>query len=476
MEACRPTWPCAVLALLLACSGSDPTGSDTGDPTGPGTGSIEVTSVTTGESPDPDGYLLTLDGHSSAIPTNATTVFRDLAPGDHGLELGGIASNCTLDGAATLTVPVAAGAAARVQLDITCLSLARSLEITTITAGDPLDPDGYAIVLDGVTRRPIGLNETVTVDGVMPGSHTLWLQGVAFNCRAPGNPRGVTVAGDNVQVRYDVACGVSNDVGVMLFTSDRGGVTHLYRMRDDGREIVDLTPSDESFGGDWSPDGSRIAFQLMEGNTAALYLMNGDGSARTPLHANGGSPTWSPDGQRIAFSNGAIQVVNADGSDGVDLGPGGQPDWSPDGTRIAFDLVDRGHCVPIFALCPSGLYVMQADGSARRKLVDNIDPSDQFTSPAWSPDGTRIAYARQCCLFGPNVSGLWIMNLAGGSLERIYSGRVRGKPVWSPDGSTIAFGAVDLVENSDLLVIPSTGGDTTVLVSRRGSEYPTSWK
>jgi dipeptidyl aminopeptidase/acylaminoacyl peptidase len=480
MGDCRPSWSWGVLTLLLACSGGGPAGPDTGgDPAGPDTGSIEVTSLTTGESPDPDGYVLTVDGHERPISANATIVFGDLAPGDHGLAIGGLATNCTLGGAPTRTVPVAAGAATRVHLDVSCPSLSRSLEITTATTGAPADPDGYGIVLDGAAPRPIGLNETVTVDDIAPGSHTLWLQGVAPNCRASDNPRDVTVtAGGAEEARYEIVCAAATDAGVMLFASDRSGASHLYRMRDDGRNIVDLTPSDESFGGDWSPDGGHIVFQLFEGNRPVLYLMNGDGSARTPLHASGGGSTWSPDGRRIAFSNGDVQVMNADGAEAVDLGPGSAPDWSPDGSRIAFHLEEREQCFAVADLqfCPSALYVMQPDGSGRRKLLASVDPSDQLTSPAWSPDGTRIAFMRQCCFFGPKMSGLWVLSLAGDSPRRIYPGRVLGKPVWSPDGSRIAFGAVDLSEDSDLLVIPSDGSDTTVLVSSHGSEYPTSWK
>jgi len=60
-------------------------------------GSIEVSVSTAGDQPDPDGYLLTLDGAAPARPIgiNGTETFADVPPGNHEVELGNVASNCT---------------------------------------------------------------------------------------------------------------------------------------------------------------------------------------------------------------------------------------------------------------------------------------------------------------------------------------------------------------------------------------------
>src|SRR5216117_1854859 len=74
--------------------------------------------------------------------------------------------------------------------------------------------------------------------------------------------------------------------------------------------------------------------------------------------------------------------MNADGSDPRNLtnNPGGDdtPAWSPDGTRIAFTSARDGNWE---------IYVMNADGSNATRLTDN-----GAQMPAWSPDGTRIAF------------------------------------------------------------------------------------
>ena len=82
-----------------------------------------------------------------------------------------------------------------------------------------------------------------------------------------------------------------------------------------------------------------------------------------------------------------VFVMNADGTEVRQLTDNdyhdydGRPAWSPDGTRIAF-VGDRDGDWEI--------YVMNPDGTEVRQLTDN-DGNDG--EPAWSPDGTRIAFA-----------------------------------------------------------------------------------
>jgi TolB protein len=102
----------------------------------------------------------------------------------------------------------------------------------------------------------------------------------------------------------------------------------------------------------WSPDGKKLAFRRMLGETnSEVFVANADGSAAhnvTNDPAFDGWPAWSPDGSRIAFAsnrgnqNYQIYTMNPDGSDvalvaGTE-GRGTAPKWSPDGKTIFFTI------------------------------------------------------------------------------------------------------------------------------------------
>ena len=112
-------------------------------------------------------------------------------------------------------------------------------------------------------------------------------------------------------------------------------------------------------------------------------------------------------------------LVRIKGLDGLS-----QPAWSPDGTRIAFVGPGPGRM--------GDLYVMEADGSDVRRLTGTPFEEDH---PAWSPDGTRIAFGRE--------GDLWVMNADGTDkalvLETSAGSGWASSPEWSPDGSSIAF-------------------------------------
>src|SRR5205809_7975506 len=88
--------PCR--ATVTAGSTTTTTYSISCAPTGPTTGSLSVTTATSGASGDldPDGYTVTLDGTTSrAIGINASVTFTGLTPGSHSVVLSGVAGNCT---------------------------------------------------------------------------------------------------------------------------------------------------------------------------------------------------------------------------------------------------------------------------------------------------------------------------------------------------------------------------------------------
>lgn len=96
----------------------------------------------------------------------------------------------------------------------------------------------------------------------------------------------------------------------------------------------------------------------------------------------------SPDGSRVAFEvlGGNLYSMNADGSDVVDLGSGNRPSWSPDGEWVVYMRTeDDGHVIT-----SSDLIAVRPDGSARSTITRTADRLEM--NPSWSPDGSRIAY------------------------------------------------------------------------------------
>lgn len=109
------------------------------------------------------------------------------------------------------------------------------------------------------------------------------------------------------------------------------------------------------------------------------------------------------------------------------------PAWSPDGTRIAW-LRSDGDEVP-------GLWVMDADGSGKRRLVDlPFSIATSAATLAWSPDATRIYYTKPGVVRGAAVvNDLWAWDLAGGREVRLTSGLRARDPHPSPDGRRLVF-------------------------------------
>ena len=85
------------------------------------------------------------------------------------------------------------------------------------------------------------------------------------------------------------------------------------------------------------------------------------------------------------------------------------------------------------------LYVMNDDGSRKRRLTHNTTATERY--PRWSPDGTKIAFTRYMDRTKRQTTGeLFIMNADGTDPQRLTHNNVLDNtPSWSPDGTQIAF-------------------------------------
>jgi uncharacterized repeat protein (TIGR01451 family) len=141
----------------------------------------------------------------------------------------------------------------------------------------------------------------------------------------------------------------------------------------------------------------------------------------------------------IAYRCDGICEVGADGSGQTQLTSGGGdgwPAWSPDGSLIAFE-------------CGGGVCVMDADGSDRRQVASS------GWQPAWSPDGTRVAFG----CGSSSGDGICVVDADGSDQTQLTNG-AEFQPSWSPDGTTIAF---------DRLRSGSTGGSDIYTMNPDGS-------
>jgi TolB protein len=140
---------------------------------------------------------------------------------------------------------------------------------------------------------------------------------------------------------------------------------------------------------------------------------------------------WSPDGRRIAFESDRrgtwVYVMNADGSAKRRLARGYAPAWSPDGRTIAFTRSDpRGNGL---------LYLMNADGTDQRLLART---STDNPRPVWSPDGLQVAFSDT----DRGWAYVYVVSAEGTHPKRLNHTRgsdLDVSPAWSPDGRRIAF-------------------------------------
>jgi TolB protein len=185
---------------------------------------------------------------------------------------------------------------------------------------------------------------------------------------------------------------------------------------------------------------SRVVFvrQTAPG-VKEIFQVDRDGAGLVQLTRHGSltlSPTVASDGRLayVTFKGGAPEIWGQKKKDGPHeklypvSGAGGMlssPAWSPDGKRLAFVQGDRrGNC---------DIMVLDLGSMRARRLTDSNGIN---TEPSWNPNGNQIAFTSDR-EGGPQV---FLMQDDGSNLRRLTSeGLYNASPAWSPNGAMIAY-------------------------------------
>lgn len=223
-----------------------------------------------------------------------------------------------------------------------------------------------------------------------------------------------------------------------------------------GLELTRLTDDTASdMGGEWSPDGTRIAWVSNRTGNYQIWVMNADGTQKAQVTQEPmvhGWTRWSPDSTSLVYwgfdpatQTHGIYTRRADGSDPRTIVTAtdylDRPDWHPNGQDIAYAALSNGNW---------DVWVAQV-GAREIELFRMTTSPDMESNPLWHPDGSAIAYK----VAPSGEYSLTIQNIltfeggyANPTIHQWESAQAIQMNDWSPDGGCIAYTAEILTNAS----------------------------
>lgn len=332
-------------------------------------------------------------------------------------------------------------------------------------------PNGGAIAF---MRQQVGCDPAPESLGfVKPGDHAkiYGVDGRRTSTAPPSwSPNGLLVAygRDRESVGVTAPDGPVGDDGLGLYPSWAGNsiavtvdaALQVLELGTGARRVLVpsyIKPTQSNGVAVWSPDHTKLAFGVMlDSGNGGIGVVNADGSdfrVLAPGPNQSANPTWSPDGKTIAFETSRdrdfeIYSVRLDGTGlrnltNVSQSEDRMPAWH--GSTIAF-ISNRDRSPR--DLYGYALYTMSDEGRVQTWRAADLHP---YSPPAWSPDGSRLAYSsgRECLRWG-----IYTLELATNHSERLTNNCqflgtpgndvLRGTPFWDylggGDGADVIAG------------------------------------
>ena len=166
-------------------------------------------------------------------------------------------------------------------------------------------------------------------------------------------------------------------------------------------------------------------------------------------------PDWSPTGDKIAYftDTGSPQTIRLSRLDGSNVTEINLPffirdlKWSPQGNKLAV-ISDQN------TSSQGDIFVMSTDGSDVAQITNH--PSLE-SGVDWSPDGSRLVFARQ--------SQIWTIQADGTNEVQLTTGTDKAEPLWSPDGHSIVYATgVPVLMQSELRIMSADGSERSQCV------------
>ncbi len=270
------------------------------------------------------------------------------------------------------------------------------------------------------------------------------------------------------------------------------GKFDIFSMNADGSDQRRLTTSPAGDRQpDWSRAGTDLAYTIDKPGSpinfeVARMAADGSGSRQlttTPAGEASSQPSWRPDGRGILYRRsgpagaGSIWQMGLLGeSPALRFGPPDvplYPTWSPDMARVLFTAI----------VTPTGdtdraIFTMNADGSGLVKLFDVTGAYD--SAPAWSPDGRTIAFESDSDAGGANPERdmeVWTMGADGSDPVQLTRNALHDEgPAWSPDGTMLAYTTGPDNHRGDIAIMTPAGRPLRTLTSYAGPDESPDWQ